>query len=205
MKKLNESEKKVFRNVCKELYHSLKELQSVKKAVSIFGSARYNKDLPYYNQILEISETLSASGYDIITGGGGGIMEKANEGAKHTESIGLSIDLPQEQDTNKFVSKEVIFKYFAIRKMMFIKYSKAFIVCPGGYGTLDEAFEILTLVQTGCVKPIPIIFVNREYWSGCMEWLKNTVVADGLLTKKELSLIRLADTPDEVLSEIRKG
>jgi uncharacterized protein (TIGR00730 family) len=204
MHKLNESEKRVFRNICKELHYSLKEMQTVKKAISLFGSARLDQKHPYCKQTEAISELLSASGYDIITGGGGGIMESANKGAKYTESIGLSIILPEEQFTNSSVSKEVKFKYFAIRKIMFIKYAKAFIACPGGFGTMDELFEVLTLIQTKVIKPMPVILVNKEYWNGMIEWFKNTLIKEHTISKKELDLINIVDTPEEVLEAIQK-
>lgn len=205
MKKLNESEKKVFKRICKELHYSLEEMQGVRKAVSIFGSARTPKTHPYYKLTVEIAELLSASGYDIITGGGPGIMEAANEGAKYTESIGLSIALPMEQYTNPYVSKDVRFRYFAIRKIMFVKYAKAFIACPGGFGTMDELFEALTLIQTEVIKPIPIILVGSEFWSGMLAWCKETWIRDKVISKREMDLIKVVDTAEEVLDIVQKA
>lgn len=202
MKKLNDSESRVYDKICKELRYALEEMQDVKKAVSLFGSARLGPEHPYFKQAEAVSEALSAAGYDIITGGGPGIMEAANKGAKHTESIGLSIILPAEQYTNPHVSKEIVFKYFALRKIMFVKYAKAFIACPGGYGTMDELFEVLTLIQTGVIKPIPVVLVNSEYWEGLLDWFKDIWLKTKVITKKELALIKLVNTPEEVLIAI---
>jgi uncharacterized protein (TIGR00730 family) len=205
MKKLNTSEARVYKKICKELKYALGEMQDVKKAVSLFGSARISSKHPYAKQAEEVAECLSKAGYAVITGGGPGCMEGANRGCKHTESIGLAIKLPCEQGVNPSVTKAVHFKYFAIRKLIFIKYAKAVVVVPGGFGSFDELFEAVTLVQTGVIKPIPIILVNRTYWQSMLYWFEDTLLKNGIITQKELNLIQVADTPEEVLEIIQKA
>jgi uncharacterized protein (TIGR00730 family) len=204
MKKLNDSEKRVYKRVCKELKYALGEMQDVKKAVSLFGSARISSRHPYAKQAEEVAECLSGAGYAVITGGGPGCMEGANRGCKHTESIGLAIKLPHEQGINPHVTKAVHFKYFAIRKLIFIKYAKAIVVCPGGAGSLDEFFEVFTLVQTKVIPPLPIILVNEPYWRGLLDWLHNSVKTSGIMTTQELKLIKIVNSGEEVIEEIKK-
>lgn len=204
-KKLNASEQRVYKKVCHELKYALQEMQDIKKAVSIFGSARISSNHLYAKQAEAIAECLSKAGYACISGGGPGVMEGANRGCKNTESIGLSIKLPCEQGCNKHVSKEVKFKYFALRKLIFVKYSKAFIICPGGFGTMDEFYEALTLIQTGVIKKVPVILINRGFWQSLLYWFEDTLLKNDIITKKELELVQIVDTPEEVLDLVQKG
>jgi hypothetical protein len=175
-------------------------------AVSFFGSARTKPDDPYYKLTVTIASELSGLGYSIITGGGPGIMEAANKGAAESggASVGLNINLPFEQKPNIFANLPLSFKYFFVRKVMFIKYAQAFICVPGGFGTLDEAFEALTLIQTKRIKPFPVILVGTEYWSGLMNWIKEKMVAANRVDNDDLMIINLMDDPDEIVVYIRK-
>jgi uncharacterized protein (TIGR00730 family) len=174
-------------------------LADVSDGVTIFGSARTGVDDPYYSKATETARLLAEAGICVITGGGPGIMEAANRGAIEGEglSIGCNIELPFEQGSNGFLTRSLNFKFFFVRKTMFVKYSTAFIVFPGGYGTLDELFEALTLIQTGKVKDFPVILFGKEYWSGLVEWLTNTVAAERKVDPKDLKLFRVTDDPAE--------
>jgi uncharacterized protein (TIGR00730 family) len=174
-------------------------------AVSIFGSARTARDTTQYQAAEAIAGGLARAGYAIITGGGPGIMEAANRGAVEANgvSVGLGIELPQEQGLNDFVELGLEFRYFFVRKTVFIKYSQAFVVLPGGFGTMDELFEALTLVQTGKITKFPIVLVGRDYWSGLLAWIKESMLPDGKVTDLDLDLVYVADDPDEVVSFIQ--
>jgi uncharacterized protein (TIGR00730 family) len=174
-------------------------------AVSIFGSARTKRDSPGYALASGIAAGLSEAGYAIITGGGPGIMEAANKGAADAGgvSVGLGIELPMESGLNDYVNVGVEFRYFFVRKTVFIKYSQAFVVLPGGFGTLDELFEALTLVATGKITRFPIVLVGSAYWSGLLDWLKTTMLAEGKISPDELTLVQIADEPDEVVKIIK--
>jgi uncharacterized protein (TIGR00730 family) len=176
-------------------------------AVSIFGSARSKPDTSEYESAVNIARGLTDAGYAIITGGGPGIMEAANKGANEAGgvSVGLGIELPMESGLNDYVNVGVEFRYFFVRKTVFIKYSQAFVVLPGGFGTMDELFEALTLVATGKITKFPIVLVGSEYWSGLLDWLKTTMLADGKIGQDELALLRLADEPDEVVKIIKEA
>jgi uncharacterized protein (TIGR00730 family) len=176
-------------------------------AVSIFGSARSKPDTSEYEAAVNIARGLTDAGYAIITGGGPGIMEAANKGANEAGgvSVGLGIELPMESGLNDYVNVGVEFRYFFVRKTVFIKYSQAFVVLPGGFGTMDELFEALTLVATGKITKFPIVLVGSEYWSGLLDWLKTTMLADGKIGQDELALLRLADEPDEVVKIIKEA
>ena len=186
-----------------ELVNGYEQLDAVGPCVSIFGSARTKPDSPYYTLGVEIAQSIADKGFGIITGGGPGIMEAGNKGAQLAQgvSVGLNIDLPFEQNSNAYIDKEhnLNFEYFFVRKVMFVKFSKAFIVLPGGVGTLDELFEAITLVQTEKIKKIPIILVKTDFWKGLIDWLKNTLLAQGMINEENLSLIQLVDTKEEVL------
>ena len=186
-----------------ELVNGYEQLDAVGPCVSIFGSARTKPDSPYYTLGVEIAQSIAERGFGIITGGGPGIMEAGNKGAQLAQgiSVGLNIDLPFEQNSNAYIDKEhnLNFEYFFVRKVMFVKFSKAFIVLPGGVGTLDELFEAITLVQTEKIKKIPIILVKTDFWKGLIDWLKNTLLAQGMINEENLSLIQLVDTKEEVL------
>jgi uncharacterized protein (TIGR00730 family) len=172
--------------------------------VTIFGSARTPESDPYYKQAQETARLLAENGFAVITGGGPGIMEAANRGAKDGGglSIGCNIELPFEQGTNKWVERSINFRYFFVRKTMFVKYSTAFITFPGGYGTMDELFEALTLVQTGKVKQFPVVLFGRAYWKGLADWLKERVAGEGKISPEDLNLFLVTDDPTEALGWI---
>ncbi len=176
-------------------------------AVSIFGSARTTADDPSYRQAQELAHRLSDQGLTIITGGGPGIMEAANRGAKEAEgvSVGLGIDLPHEHGLNPYVDLPAYFRYFFVRKTMFVKYAQAFVIFPGGFGTFDELFESLTLVQTGKIDHFPIILVGSAYWQGLLDWLKGTVKLGGKVHDVDLDLMQICDDIDEVVTIITES
>ena len=174
--------------------------------VTIYGSARTARDHPYYKLTEALARELSLAGYGIVTGGGPGIMEAANKGAFEAGgiSIGLNINLPHEQAANEFINFPLHFKYFFVRKVMFMKYSMAFICMPGGFGSLDELFESLTLIQTQSVKPFPIILVGSEFWGGLLEWIKDKFISNGTISKDDLLLIDIMDDVESVVTYIKK-
>jgi hypothetical protein len=176
-------------------------------AVSIFGSARTKPGEAEYETAVHIAKGLVKAGYAIITGGGPGVMEGANRGANEEGgvSVGLGIELPLETGLNDYVNVGVEFRYFFVRKTCFVKYSQAFVVLPGGFGTMDELFEAVTLVATGKITRFPIVLVGSAYWSGLLDWLKTTMLAEGKIGQEELSLIHLVDDPDEVVKIIKKA
>ena len=170
-------------------------------AVSVFGSSRARAGSVQYDLARQISAALAKAGYVVITGGGPGIMEAANKGAASANglSVGLGIELPHEQGLNEYVDVGLEFRYFFVRKTMFVKYSQAFVVLPGGFGTLDELFEAVTLVQTGKITKFPIVLVQSSYWSGLLSWLRETVAGQGKVSAADLDLLSIADEPDEVV------
>jgi hypothetical protein len=174
--------------------------------VTIYGSARTARDHPYYKLTEALARELSLAGYGIVTGGGPGIMEAANKGAFEAGgiSIGLNINLPHEQAANEFINFPLHFKYFFVRKVMFMKYSMAFICMPGGFGSLDELFESLTLIQTQSVKPFPIILVGSEFWGGLLEWIKDKFITNGTISKDDLLLVDIMDDVESVVTYIKK-
>jgi uncharacterized protein (TIGR00730 family) len=174
--------------------------------VTIYGSARTAQDHPYYKLTEKLAGKLARAGYGIVTGGGPGIMEAANKGAFEAGgiSIGLNIDLPHEQAPNDYLNFPLHFKYFFVRKVMFMKYSMAFICLPGGFGSLDELFESLTLIQTQSVKPFPIILMGSEFWGGLLEWIKDKFIANGTIARDDLLLIDVMDDVESVVNYIRK-
>jgi uncharacterized protein (TIGR00730 family) len=173
-------------------------------AVSIFGSARTLATDPMYEQARLLARRLSEEGFTVITGGGPGIMEAANRGAREADgvSVGLGIDLPLEQGVNTYVDLAIYFRYFFVRKTMFVKYAQAFVIFPGGFGTFDELFESLTLVQTGKIDHFPIILVGSGYWEGLLAWLRSTVAGEGKIDEIDLKLMRICDDVDEITSII---
>jgi uncharacterized protein (TIGR00730 family) len=176
-------------------------LARVGPAVCVFGSARTSPDEPDYAAGVEIGRLLARAGRAVITGGGPGIMEAANKGAAEAGglSVGLNIELPHEQGSNPYVNLGVDFRYFFVRKTMFVKYSEAFIVMPGGFGTLDELFEALVLIQTGKVRDFPLVLYRRRHWEGLIEWMRESTLAEGWIEQIDLDRIRIADTPEEVV------
>ncbi|WP_437821939.1 TIGR00730 family Rossman fold protein [Sorangium sp. So ce1078] len=179
-------------------------LAEVDAAVAIFGSARTPRDDPDFAACVELARRLGERGFGIITGGGPGIMEAANRGAAEARalSIGCSIELPHEQAVNPFVQIPINFRYFFVRKTMFMKYAEAFVIFPGGFGTLDELFEALTLVQTGKVQNFPIILFNRRFWSGMVTWLKEALLAEGKISPEDMKLMVVTDSIDEACQTI---
>ncbi|MFC5281212.1 TIGR00730 family Rossman fold protein [Arcanobacterium canis] len=182
-------------------------LAEVGPAVSVFGSARTDVDSPYYSIAREVGKSLASEGFAVITGGGPGAMEAANAGAKEAggTSVGLGIELPFEQGLNEYVDLGVNFRYFFVRKMMFVKYSLGFVVCPGGFGTMDELFEALTLVQTRKATQFPIVLVGNEYWSGLFDWVKNTMLAQGNINAEDLERVTIVDTAKDAVLAIKRG
>jgi uncharacterized protein (TIGR00730 family) len=177
-------------------------LADVSDGVTVFGSARTEPDDPAYEKAVETARLLAKAGIPVITGGGPGIMEAANRGAMEAGgmSVGCNIELPFEQGSNAYLTRSLNFKFFFVRKMMFVKYATAFIVFPGGYGTLDELFEALTLIQTGKVKHFPVILFGSEYWSGLVEWLTRTVAAERKINPDDLDLFKVTDDPAEAVA-----
>ncbi len=192
--------------IMSEFVEGFEKMAKIGPCVSVFGSARTKADNKYYKLAAEIAEKLCKEGYGVISGGGPGIMEAANKGAQagKGKSVGLNIRLPFEQYANKYVDfdKLVTFDYFFVRKTIFLKYSQGFIAMPGGFGTLDELFEALTLVQTYKIAEFPVIFVGREYWGGLIDWIKDTMLKEGNINENDLKLFHLVDTADEAVQII---
>ncbi|MDO5034554.1 MAG: TIGR00730 family Rossman fold protein [Actinomycetaceae bacterium] len=175
-------------------------------AISVFGSARSKEESEEYQMAMEVGERLARLGFAVVTGGGPGIMEAANRGAVEGGgvSVGLGIELPFEQGLNKWVDLGINFRYFFARKMMFVKYSQGFIVLPGGFGTLDELFEALTLVQTHKINRFPIVLVGSEYWGGLVQWLRDVLAREGKINEGDIDLIRVVETPGEAIEVIEE-
>lgn len=195
---------RVFR-IMAEFVEGFETLAQIPPAVSIFGSSRAKSTDQAYVLAEEIARLLAQHGYSVITGGGPGIMEAANKGAKEAGgiSVGLNIEIPLEQAPNPYIGKLMNFRYFFVRKVMFVKYSVAFVILPGGFGTLDELFEAVTLIQTKRVKPFPVILVQRDYWKGLLNWLKDVVAHQGSISYDDLNILKIANTPEEVLQLIK--
>lgn len=193
--------------IMSEFVEGFEKLSRIKPCVSIFGSARFTDDDPTYIAAEEIAYLLSQSGYGVVTGGGPGVMEAGNKGANRGggDSVGLNIDLPFEQNGNPFIDKDklITFDYFFVRKVMFVKYSQGFIVMPGGFGTLDELFEALTLIQTGKIGRFPIILYGEDYWSGLLNWIKTNLLGKyKSISEQDLELFRVVNTPQEAVDHI---
>jgi uncharacterized protein (TIGR00730 family) len=195
---------RLFRIIA-EFVEGFETLIKVEPAVSIFGSSRIKEDSPIYQKAYQLAKRLVKEGYSVITGGGPGIMEAANRGALEAggKSVGLNIDLPTEEPPNPYCNIRINFKHFFVRKVMFTKHSVAFVFFPGGYGTLDELFEILTLVQTKKTRPLPLILVERAYWNGLFEWLRDKVLREGCISPSDLHLLNVLDDPEEVTQYIK--
>jgi len=190
---------RVFR-IQSELVEGFETLHELGPAVTIFGSSRLRPGHKYYDDAIVLARELADDGFAIITGGGPGVMEGANKGAKKgkAHSVGLNIEIPTEQLPNKYQDISLSFRYFFIRKLMFIKYAIAYIIFPGGFGTMDEMFEALTLAQTKRIKSFPIILYGTEYWKGLIDWMKNTLVRNATIAKEDFALFSVVDTPEEV-------
>lgn len=189
-----------------EFVDGYETLLKVGPCISIFGSARVKPGSKYYELAVDAASAISENGFGIITGGGPGIMEAANKGAysKNGKSVGLGIDLPKEQGVNRYVSPNYVinFRYFFVRKVMFVKYAQGFIVLPGGFGTLDELFETITLIQTEKIMKIPIVLIGTEYWKGLMDWIEDKLVENGYIHENDLDLFYLTDDVDEAVKYI---
>ena len=192
--------------IMSEFVSATERLNRIHPAVSIFGSARTKPDNPYYKLSEEIARLLSDAGFSVISGGGPGIMEAANKGAFYgkSPSVGLNIQLPHEQVGNSYQNISQTFQHFFSRKVMFVKFASAYVVMPGGFGTLDELMEALTLVQTGKTRRIPIILVGKEFWAGLLDWFRTTLIAEKVISPEDMELIQLIDEPAAVVSAIFK-
>ena len=201
---INESWR-VFR-IMAEFVESIETLSDVNNAVTIFGSARVKPDDIYYQKTENLTRLLVQNGFSVITGGGGGIMEAANKGASEAggKSVGMNIQLPFEQKPNPYANIHLHYKYFFIRKVMFVKYAIAYVILPGGFGTMDELFEALTLIQTKRIKSFPLILMGSEYWQGLLDWLKKTMLREDKILAGDLDLIQVVDEPEEVVKLIKK-
>jgi uncharacterized protein (TIGR00730 family) len=189
-----------------ELVEGFDKLSGLGPAVTIYGSARIQHDDPLYVQTQEITRRLGELGFSIITGGGPGVMEAANRGALEAgvTSVGLNIELPEEQVCNPYSTKTVTFSHFFVRKVMLVKYAIAFIIMPGGLGTLDELTEVLTLMQTHKIRPFPVILFNSEFWNGFLDWLKGSALVRGLISPEDFDHLRVCDHPNEVVETVQR-
>ncbi len=187
-----------------EFVEATERLAPIRPAVSIFGSARVGADHPYYVLTEVIARKLSDAGFAVVSGGGPGVMEAANKGAffGKSPSVGLNIQLPHEQHANPYQDISQTFRHFFARKVMFVKFAAAYVIMPGGFGTLDELMEVLTLVQTGKIRRIPIILVQSRYWKGLTDWFRDTLVAEGMIDAEDMHLIQVIDEPDQVVEAI---
>jgi len=197
---------RVFR-IMGEFVEGFDELATLSRGISIFGSARSKPDDPDYQAAQETAALLAREGYAVITGGGPGIMEAANRGAFEAGglSIGCNIELPFEQKPNPYQTRSLTFKYFFVRKMMFVKYSLGFVIFPGGFGTFDELFEALTLIQTKKIRDFPVVLFDSKYWQGLLDWMSNFVLPGGKIAEHDLRLFHLTDSPSEVVEIVRKS
>jgi uncharacterized protein (TIGR00730 family) len=196
---------RIFR-IMAEFVEGIETLSRVKNAVSIFGSARTTQDDPYYQKAELLARLLAQKGFSVITGGGPGVMEAANKGAAEAggQSVGMNIRLPFEQKPNPYANINIDYKYFFTRKVMFVKYAVAYVVLPGGFGTLDELFEALTLIQTKRIKAFPVILMGHEYWKGLLDWLRKTMLHDKKISPTDLELFQIIDDPEEAVKHIMK-
>ena len=191
--------------IMSEFVDGFDALAEVGPAVTVFGSARAEPGSTIYEQARDIGRKLARDGWAVITGGGPGVMEAANRGCQEAGglSIGCNIELPHEQSVNPYVDLAVEFRYFFARKTMFVKYADAFVILPGGFGTLDELFEALTLIQTGKIRHFPVVLVGTEYWAGLLDWARETLITDGTVSESDLALLTVTDDTDEVVRVVR--
>jgi len=193
-------------NILAEFVDGFDIMPEVHPAVTIFGSSRTGRRSATYKATVNMARLLVENGFNVISGGGPGVMEAANKGAAEAggKSVGLHIHLPNEQQPNKYANMRLDFKYFFIRKVMFVKYAVAYIIMPGGYGTLDELFESLTLIQTERIRSFPVILMNSKYWKGLIDWLNDALLKGGAISESDLDIFRVVDTPEEAISIIKK-
>lgn len=198
---------RIFR-IISEFVEGFENMMSLGPSVSIFGSARLSAEHPYYQMGVEVAKSLTRKNFAIITGGGPGLMEAANKGAQEAKgnSCGLSIDLPMEYEPNAFIDIKyrLQFRYFFVRKVMFIRYAQGYVFLPGGFGTLDELFEALTLIQTQKIRAFPIYLMGSEYWTGMMDWMRGTLLTNKTISEEDLTLIQITDDPEEVAHGIER-
>ncbi len=196
---------RIFR-IMAEFVESIEILSNVHNAVTIFGSARVKPGDKYYQMAEKLGQLLAQNGFAVITGGGPGIMEAGNKGAAEAggQAVGMNIKLPFEQKPNPYANIQIDYKYFFIRKVMFVKYAVAYVIMPGGYGTMDEFFEALTLIQTKRMKSFPIILMGKEYWQGLLDWLKNSMLQNDMILPFDIEMIHVIDDPEEVVKHIKK-
>ena len=197
---------RLFR-IMAEFVDGFETMAEIYPAVSFFGSSRVGPDEPLYEKTRNIARSFAEDGFHVITGGGPGLMEAANRGAAEggARSVGLNIQLPMEQPANPYANVRLDFRYFFVRKVIFIKYAQAYVVLPGGFGTLDELFEALTLIQTDRIKPFPVILVGNDYWGGLLEWVQNRLLETGKISPEDLALIQLFDEPTEVVAAVKRS
>jgi uncharacterized protein (TIGR00730 family) len=193
-------------HIMAEFVEGFEALSEIHPAVSIFGSARCRKGEDLYEKAFSLARVFGKHGFNVITGGGGGVMEAANRGAKEAgaKSVGLNIELPFAQKPNRYSNLSLSFRYFFVRKVMFLKYAVAYVVMPGGFGTLDECFEAMTLIQTKKVKPFPVILVGSSYWNTLVEWMKEQLLETQKISKDDMNIFRVMDDPEEIVQYVRK-
>jgi uncharacterized protein (TIGR00730 family) len=193
-------------NILAEFVEGFDVLPEVYPAVTIFGSSRSHPNSLNYKTTQTVARLLVESGFNVISGGGPGVMEAANKGAAEAggKSVGLHIHLPQEQKANKYANVRLDFKYFFIRKVMFVKYAVAYVIMPGGFGTLDELFEALTLIQTKRIKSFPVVLINSQYWQGLIDWIKGTLIKEKAISESDLDIMTAVDTPEEAVRIIKR-
>ncbi len=194
---------RIFR-IMGEFVEGFEAMSKAGPCVSIFGSARVAAEDPMYDACVETAKLLGQAGFSVITGGGPGIMEAANKGAREAgvRSIGCNIELPFEQMANRYADVSINFRYFFVRKMMFVKYAQGFVIFPGGYGTMDELFESLTLIQTGKVRHFPLVIMGRDYWGGLLDWMRDRMAVEGKIARQDLDLVFVTDDPREARDHI---
>lgn len=193
-------------NIMAEFVDGFDVMPEVSPAVTIFGSSRSRPQSSTYKTTVRMAQLLAENGFNVISGGGPGVMEAANKGAAEAggKSVGLHIQLPNEQQPNKYATVRLDFKYFFIRKVMFVKYAVAYIIMPGGFGTLDELFEALTLIQTERIRSFPVILMDSRFWNGLMEWVKGTLIKEKTISESDLEIFRVVDTPEEAMAIIKR-
>ena len=197
---------RIFRIIA-EFVEGIERMTKLGPSVTLFGSARVKKDTPYYEMARVTAKLLAQQNFNIITGGGPGVMEAANRGARESNrkaSVGLNIDLPFEQEPNKFISELITFRYFFVRKVCFLKYSVAIVTYPGGFGTLDEFSEALTLIQTSKVRTVPLVAVGKEYWGPLFDWFRTTMLRDRMINEDDLNLFYVAENADDAFQYIKR-
>ncbi len=189
-----------------EFVEGVEALHDIGPAVSIFGSARTAPGDPAYQRAVDVAAAFTRENFTVITGGGGGIMEAANKGAAEAggTSVGLNINLPHEQTPNSYANIQLNFHYFFIRKVMFVKYAMAYVIMPGGFGTLDELFEAVTLIQTQRIRPLPVVLVGSDYWNGLVDWIRARLLDDQMISPEDIDILQVIDDPEEVVRAVKK-